>query len=62
MIEQDRLVCSSTQGEEEAIEHAIRPRQLDEYVGQPAVKKQMSVFIQAARGIGQDDACTCHFE
>ncbi len=49
MIEQDRLVCSSTQGEEEAIEHAIRPRQLDEYVGQPAVKKQMSVFIQAAR-------------
>ncbi|MDH4030505.1 MAG: Holliday junction branch migration DNA helicase RuvB [Chromatiales bacterium] len=49
MIEQDRLVSSSTQGEEEAIEHAIRPRQLDEYVGQPAVKKQMSVFIQAAR-------------
>ena len=49
MIEQDRLVSSSTQGEEEAIERAIRPRQLDEYVGQPAVKKQMSVFIQAAR-------------
>ena len=49
MIEQDRLVSASTHGEEEAIERAIRPRKLEEYVGQPAVKKQMGVFIQAAR-------------
>jgi Holliday junction DNA helicase RuvB len=49
MIEQDRLISASVQGEEEAIERAIRPRLLDEYVGQPAVKKQMSVFIEAAR-------------
>ncbi|KPK57383.1 MAG: ATP-dependent DNA helicase RuvB [Gammaproteobacteria bacterium SG8_31] len=49
MIEQDRLISASVQGEEEAIERAIRPRLLGEYVGQPAVKKQMSVFIEAAR-------------
>jgi Holliday junction DNA helicase RuvB len=53
MIEQDRLISASVQGEEEAIERAIRPRCLDEYVGQPAVKKQMSVFIQAARQRGE---------
>jgi len=49
MIEHDRLISATATGEEEAIERAIRPRRLDEYVGQPAVKKQMGVFIQAAR-------------
>lgn len=49
MIEQDRLISAATQGDEEAIERAIRPRLLEEYVGQPAVKKQMGVFIKAAR-------------
>ena len=49
MIEQDRIISAATQGDEEAIERAIRPRLLEEYVGQPAVKKQMGVFIQAAR-------------
>jgi Holliday junction DNA helicase RuvB len=49
MLEHDRLIAAGSQGEDEAIERAIRPRLLDEYVGQPSVKKQMSVFIQAAR-------------
>ncbi|MGB5621556.1 MAG: Holliday junction branch migration DNA helicase RuvB [Gammaproteobacteria bacterium] len=48
-MEQDRLISAATQGDEEAIERAIRPRLLEEYVGQPAVKKQMGVFIKAAR-------------
>ena len=49
MIEQDRLISATTQGDEETIERAIRPRLLEEYIGQPAVKKQMGVFIKAAR-------------
>ena len=49
MLEHDRLISSNAQGEEDAIERAIRPRLLEEYVGQPAVKKQMSVFIRAAQ-------------
>jgi Holliday junction DNA helicase RuvB len=49
MLEHDRLISSAAQGEDDAIERAIRPRLLDEYVGQPAVKKQMSVFIRAAQ-------------
>ncbi len=53
MIEEDRLVSPATVGEEEAIERAIRPRRLAEFVGQPAVKKQMGVFIQAARQRGE---------
>jgi len=53
MIEQDRIISAVTQGDEEAIERAIRPRLLEEYIGQPAVKKQMDVFIKAARQRGE---------
>lgn len=34
---------------EEAVERAIRPKKLDEYVGQQAVVEQMAIFIEAAR-------------
>jgi Holliday junction DNA helicase RuvB len=53
MLEHDRLISSAAQGEDDAIERAIRPRLLEEYVGQPAVKKQMSVFIRAAQQRGE---------
>ena len=36
-------------GDEEAVDRAIRPKQLADYVGQPAVREQMEIFIQAAR-------------
>jgi Holliday junction DNA helicase RuvB len=52
MIEQDRLISASARGDEEAIERAIRPKSLGDYVGQPAVRKQMSIFIEAARRRG----------
>ena len=45
----DRLISShSKSGEEDAIDRAIRPRHLDEYAGQPAVREQMEIFIKAA--------------
>ena len=34
---------------EEAIERALRPRMLDEYVGQEKIRGQLSIFIEAAR-------------
>ncbi len=50
MIETDRLVApEDTGGREDAIDRAIRPRTLDEYVGQPGVREQMEIFIAAAR-------------
>jgi len=36
--------------DEEAVERAIRPKSLKEYIGQPQVVEQMDLFIQAARG------------
>ncbi len=53
MLEQDRLISADSKGEDALIEKAIRPRLLEEYVGQPGVKRQMKVFIQAARQRGE---------
>jgi len=49
MIEQDRIISSGSQRDDEAYDRAVRPRTLSDYVGQPAVKSQMEIFIAAAR-------------
>ncbi len=50
MIETDRLISpASPSKDEEAIDRAIRPKKLSDYVGQPSVREQMDVFIQAAK-------------
>ncbi len=50
MIEPDRLVAAAADGNDRAVDRAVRPRQLDDYVGQQAVREQMIIFITAARG------------
>ncbi|MEM9360812.1 MAG: Holliday junction branch migration DNA helicase RuvB, partial [Pseudomonadota bacterium] len=43
MIETDRLITPAAESpREDAIDRAIRPKTLDEYVGQRAVREQMS--------------------
>ncbi len=49
MIEADRLVSPGTSNEEERLDRAIRPKVLQEYVGQPVVCEQMGIFIKAAQ-------------
>ena len=48
-MEEERVISGSVRQEEEAVERAIRPRRLDEYVGQAPVKTQLEIFITAAR-------------
>lgn len=43
MIEADRLVSADSSGFEEAADRAIRPKLLQEYVGQPHVRSQMEI-------------------
>lgn len=51
MIETDRLVAPATASvQEEALERALRPKVLDEYVGQEKARGQLEIFIHAARG------------
>jgi Holliday junction DNA helicase RuvB len=50
MIETDRLVTAiSSSSQEEILERALRPTQLDEYVGQEKIRGQLQIFIEAAR-------------
>src|SRR6201993_5293776 len=55
MIEHDKLAAeriiaaTPVSPNEEAVERALRPRQLDEYVGQEKVRGQLEIFIEAAR-------------
>ncbi len=49
MIETDRLTTAALRPEEITIDKAIRPKLLDDYIGQASVKEQMSLFINAAR-------------
>ena len=49
MLEADRLISAQERPTEEVQDRAIRPVRLTDYVGQPKVKEQMGIFIQAAR-------------
>lgn len=50
MIESDRLITAKNLGDEDAVDRAIRPTRLADYAGQQAVRDQMQIFIDAARG------------
>lgn len=51
MIETDRLIAPDAESpREEALERALRPKLLDEYVGQEKARSQLEIFINAARG------------
>lgn len=50
MTDQDRLLSASRRPED--VDAALRPKSLDEFVGQQAARDNLRVFIQAARGRG----------
>lgn len=51
MIETDRLIAPAAESpQEEALERALRPKFLEEYVGQEKARSQLEIFINAARG------------
>jgi len=49
----ERIINGTASAEEEAVERAIRPRRLQEYIGQTPVKTQLEIFISAARARGE---------
>ncbi|MCH2039604.1 MAG: Holliday junction branch migration DNA helicase RuvB [Saccharospirillaceae bacterium] len=49
MIEEDRFISPQPSTGEERQDRAIRPKSLDDYIGQPHVREQMEIFIGAAR-------------
>ncbi|MGZ8289830.1 MAG: Holliday junction branch migration DNA helicase RuvB [Telluria sp.] len=51
--EQRIIAPTPSSPNEEAIERALRPKQLDEYVGQEKIRGQLEIFISAARKRGE---------
>lgn len=50
---EDRLLSSSLREEDVQTEYSLRPRFLNEYIGQQEVKEHMRIYIQAARDRGE---------
>ena len=50
---EDRIIAPAATRDDEAVEASIRPRRLDEYLGQQPVREQMDIYIQAAKGRGE---------
>ena len=49
-----RLIAATPEsGREEALERALRPRQLTDYIGQRKIREQLDIFIAAARARGE---------
>ncbi len=57
MIEHDRLdrliAPAPASPAEEAVERALRPKALADYVGQPRIREQLDIFVAAARNRGE---------
>ncbi len=47
------LIEADAKGDERAVEVALRPRTLDEVIGQERVREQLSLVLEAARGRGR---------
>jgi Holliday junction DNA helicase RuvB len=52
-MDEDRITTPAATREDEAIEASIRPRRLDEYLGQQPVREQLSIYIEAAKKRGE---------
>ena len=52
-IEHERLTSAVPRAEDKAFDRAIRPKILNDFIGQATVKQQMTIFITAARNRGE---------
>lgn len=53
MNEEARILAGESVAEDRVFERAVRPKRLEEYIGQVSVKRQMEIFITAARNRGE---------
>jgi holliday junction DNA helicase RuvB len=47
--QEERLVTAAASSDDNALERALRPKQLEEYVGQKKAREQLEIFISAAK-------------
>jgi len=47
-MDETRLISAANQPDEERIENSLRPGRLSEYIGQPAMKERLSIYLESA--------------
>ena len=52
-MSEDRIIAAGATREDDALEASIRPKRLDEYLGQKPVREQLGIYIEAAKGRGE---------
>ena len=52
-MNEERIVSPAATREEDAVEASIRPKRLDDYLGQQPVREQMQIYIEAAKRRGE---------
>jgi Holliday junction DNA helicase RuvB len=52
-MNEERVLAAEAQGAEEEYDATLRPRTLDEYVGQEAVREQLGIQLEAAKRRGE---------
>ncbi len=48
-----RIVSGRASGEDASIETSVRPKKLEDFIGQSRVKENLAIFIEAARSRGE---------
>ena len=53
-MEDERIISPELENNgEERLENSLRPKTLDEYIGQDKIKENMKIYIQAAKKRGE---------
>lgn len=53
-MEEERLISPELENQgEERLENSLRPKTLDEYIGQTKAKENMKIYIEAAKKRGE---------
>ena len=47
--EEERIICPGYSNEDSDIENSLRPKKLEDYVGQEKIKKNLKIYIEAAK-------------
>lgn len=52
-MDDERVISTQISGEDNEIEYSLRPKSMQEYVGQEKAKENLSIFIEAAKQRGE---------
>jgi Holliday junction DNA helicase RuvB len=52
-MDDERLASGDDLGAEDELDRSLRPRRLDDFIGQEGVKQQLSIFLEATRQRGE---------